>query len=129
MDIQTVGVVGAGVMGRGVAQTLAQTGHQVILLDLADEILDSAKQEIKGNIRTYNLFAKEKLAMSTDEILANITFSTDYELLAEVDFLVENATEKWKSRSRSISNSTRSAATTLSLPSTRRQFRSPVWRA
>lgn len=96
MDIQTVGVVGAGVMGRGVAQTLAQTGHQVILLDLADEILDSARQEIKGNIRTYNLFAKEKLTMSADEILANITFSTDYELLAEVDFLVENATEKWE---------------------------------
>jgi len=96
MDIQIVGVVGAGVMGRGVAQTLAQTGHQVILLDLADEILASAREEIRGNIRTYNLFAKEKLTMSTDEILANITFSTDYELLAEVDFLVENATEKWE---------------------------------
>lgn len=96
MDIQTVGVVGAGVMGRGVAQTLAQTGHQVVLLDLTDEILESARQEIKGNIRTYNLFAKEKLTMSADEILANITFSTDYELLAEVDFLVENATEKWE---------------------------------
>lgn len=96
MEIQTVGVVGAGVMGRGVAQTLAQTGHQVILLDLADEILNSAKQEIKRNIRTYNLFAKEKLTMSTDEILANITFSTDYGLLAAVDFLVENATEKWE---------------------------------
>lgn len=96
MKIQTVGVVGAGVMGRGVAQALAQTGHQVILVDLADAILASARNEIKANIRTYNLFAKTKLTMSTEEILANITFTTTYERLAEADFVVENATEKWE---------------------------------
>lgn len=96
MKIQTVGVVGAGVMGRGVAQALAQTGHQVILVDLADAILASARNEIKGNIRTYNLFAKTKLTMSTEEILANITFATAYDRLAEADFVVENATEKWE---------------------------------
>ena len=96
MSIQTVGVVGAGVMGRGVAQALAQTGHQVILLDISDEILESAKKEIKGNIRVYNLFADKKLSISTAQILSNITFSTDYELLANADFVVENATEKWE---------------------------------
>lgn len=96
MSIQTVGVVGAGVMGRGVAQALAQTGHQVILLDISDEILASAKKEIKGNIRVYNLFADKKLTISTAQILSNITFSTDYDLLANADFVVENATEKWE---------------------------------
>ena len=94
MSIQTVGVVGAGVMGRGVAQALAQTGHQVILLDISNEILASAKKEIKGNIRVYNLFAEKKLTISTAQILSNITFATDYELLANADFVVENATEK-----------------------------------
>ena len=58
MKMQTIGVVGAGVMGRGVAQALAQTGHQVILVDLAEPILASARNEINANIRTYNLFAK-----------------------------------------------------------------------
>ena len=96
MKIQIVGVVGAGVMGRGVAQALAQTGHQVILVDLSDEILASAKSEIKANIRVYNLFSKEKLTLSAEQILANITFSTDYTLLANADFVVENATEKWE---------------------------------
>ncbi|MCX6048531.1 MAG: 3-hydroxyacyl-CoA dehydrogenase NAD-binding domain-containing protein [Chloroflexi bacterium] len=96
MKIQTVGVVGAGVMGRGVAQALAQTGHQVILVDLSDAILANAKTEIKANIRVYNLFAKEKLALGANEILSNITFSTDYGRLAEADFVVENATEKWE---------------------------------
>lgn len=96
MKIQTVGVVGAGVMGRGVAQAVAQTGHRVILVDIADAILASAKSEIKANIRVYNLFAKEKLALGANQILSNITFTTDPELLAEADFVVENATEKWE---------------------------------
>lgn len=96
MDIQSVGVVGAGVMGRGVAQTLAQTGHRVVLLDLTDDILASAREEIRENIRIYNLFAQEKLTASAEAILNNITFATDYGLLAGVDFLVENATEKWE---------------------------------
>jgi 3-hydroxyacyl-CoA dehydrogenase len=39
MSIQTVGVIGAGVMGVGVAQNLAQAGYNVILVDIADDIL------------------------------------------------------------------------------------------
>ena len=39
MNIQTVGVVGAGVMGTGVAQNLAQAGFRVILLDISSDVL------------------------------------------------------------------------------------------
>jgi 3-hydroxybutyryl-CoA dehydrogenase len=60
MNIQVVGVVGAGVMGIGVAQNLAQTGYQVILVDISEAILESAEQEIKKNIRFQTLFNKEK---------------------------------------------------------------------
>ena len=95
MTIQTVGVVGAGVMGRGVAHALAETGHKVIILDLAEEILAKAKAEIKSNVRMYKLLTKDK-TVSVDDVLSRITFATDYELLAEVDYLVENATEKWE---------------------------------
>jgi 3-hydroxybutyryl-CoA dehydrogenase len=96
MNIQVVGVVGAGVMGRGVAQALAQTGHQVILLDISDTILNNARDEIKGNARMYALFAQGKSDFTADQILSQITFSTDYELLTEVDLVVENVTEKWE---------------------------------
>src|SRR3712207_4329572 len=51
MEIRTVGVVGAGVMGSGVGQNLAQTGHQVVLVDISDEILDRAREEIRKNLR------------------------------------------------------------------------------
>ena len=95
MNIQVVGVVGAGVMGVGVAQNLAQTGYQVILVDISEAILESAEQEIKKNIRFQTLFNKEKKVGSPDDILKKITFSTNYKLLDSADFVVENVTEKW----------------------------------
>ena len=60
MSIQTVGVVGAGVMGRGVSHALAESGHKVILLDLSEEILGSARNEIRSTVRMYSVFSKEK---------------------------------------------------------------------
>lgn len=94
MEIKTVGVIGAGVMGIGVSQNLAQTGHQVILLDVSDEILERAKQEIRNNIRFQNFFNKQNQSDSNN-ILDRINFSTDYSVLSKAEFIVENATEKW----------------------------------
>jgi 3-hydroxybutyryl-CoA dehydrogenase len=93
MDIKNVGVVGAGVMGRGVAQNLAQTGHDVVLVDVTEEILDAARSEIKSNIRLQGLF--NKAAKPAGNALDKIVFTTDYQLLGNVDFVVENAVEKW----------------------------------
>ncbi|MBW4569119.1 MAG: NAD-binding protein [Tolypothrix carrinoi HA7290-LM1] len=95
MNIQTVGVVGAGVMGIGVAQNLAQTGHQVILVDISENILDKAKQEIRNNIRFQGLFKKSERKETPDGIIEKIEFSTNYKNLENVDFVVENVTEKW----------------------------------
>lgn len=95
MDITVVGVIGAGVMGVGVAQNLAQTNHHIILLDLSAEILEHAREHIANNIRLERMFARNKDQESIDSILQRILFSTDYELLASAEFVVENATEKW----------------------------------
>ena len=95
MKIQLIGVVGAGVMGCGLAHALAQTGHNVILLDVSEEILDKAKAEIKSNLRLYRVLSPDKSSPIGD-VLSRITFSMDYEKLAGVDYLVENATEKWE---------------------------------
>jgi 3-hydroxybutyryl-CoA dehydrogenase len=94
MNIQTVGVIGAGVMGVGVAQNLAQTKHQVILIDISEEILAHAKQEIKNNIR-FQGFLKKSVEPA-ENTLQKITLTTDYQLLKEADFVVENVTEKWE---------------------------------
>ncbi|MEH2088578.1 3-hydroxyacyl-CoA dehydrogenase family protein [Nostoc sp.] len=95
MNIQTVGVVGAGVMGIGVAQNLAQTGHQVILVDISENTLDKAKHEIRNNIRFQGFFKKSDNTETPDSILNKIEFSTNYKLLENTDFVVENVTEKW----------------------------------
>lgn len=58
MNIQVVGVIGAGVMGIGVSQNLAQTGHHVLLLDISEEILERAKQEIRNSVRFQGFFNK-----------------------------------------------------------------------
>ncbi len=96
MDIHTIGVVGAGVMGVGVAQNLAQTGHRVILIDVADTILKHAEAEIRKNIRLQFMLSKEKGKESVNEILQRITFTQDNRLFTDVDFVIENATEKWE---------------------------------
>ena len=95
MNIQTVGVIGAGVMGVGVAQNLAQTGHHAVLLDISDDILERAKQEIKNNIRFQGFFNKNEKADRPDDILDKITFSSNYQFLEKAEFVVENVTEKW----------------------------------
>jgi 3-hydroxybutyryl-CoA dehydrogenase len=96
MNIQVVGVVGAGVMGVGVSQNLAQTDHQVILLDVSEEILERAKQQIKNNIRFQGFFKKGETAVSPDDMLHRIKFSTNYKFLEDAEFVIENTTEKWK---------------------------------
>lgn len=95
MAIQTVGVVGAGVMGTGVAQSLAQAGYRVLLLDISNEVLQRAQDEITKNIRFQRLFHKEQQE-SIATIVERITFTTDYAPFSEADFVIENVTEKWE---------------------------------
>ena len=88
-------------MGVGVAQSLAQTQHQVILVDVSDQILAKAKADIRNNLRLARMLSKSPTQSSAplggvDEILARITFTTDYAGLKDADFVVENVTEKWE---------------------------------
>jgi len=95
VDIKTIAVVGAGVMGTGVAQAAAQGGFDVLLLDVSDAVLEKARQQIAQQVRFYNLFARPAVALESDAVLARITFAKDYSALSGADFLVENVPEKW----------------------------------
>lgn len=96
MELKSVGVIGAGVMGTGLAQNLAQTRHHVILVDVSEKILNQAKQEIRNSVRFGGLFQKGQRAADPDEILGRIELTTDYQALEGADFVVENVTEKWE---------------------------------
>ncbi len=95
MTKQIVGVVGAGVMGVGVAQNLAQTGHKVILLDLTEDVLRKANEQIRNNIRFQRMVSKDSSQLSLEDAMEHITFTTDYAPFADADFVIENVIEKW----------------------------------
>ncbi|MFH2075604.1 MAG: 3-hydroxyacyl-CoA dehydrogenase NAD-binding domain-containing protein, partial [Pseudomonadota bacterium] len=92
--MQTLGVVGAGQMGNGIAQVAAYPGGvEVIMNDIADQFVDRGYDTISKNLD--RLVAKEKL--TTDQkkdILGRIRKSTRLEDMKNADFIVEAAIEK-----------------------------------
>jgi 3-hydroxybutyryl-CoA dehydrogenase len=97
MNIETVGVIGAGVMGAGVAQVLAQADYAVTLVDVSEAALARAEQDIKQGIRFHHLLRRDQGLKPLDAAtaVARITFTTDMQRLQEADFVIENVTEKW----------------------------------
>lgn len=96
MRFQTVGVIGAGVMGSGLAQTLADSGHTVILVDIAEQVLDQARQTIVNALRLQTMLKKTTRRESVASVLERIHCTTDYQRLRAADFVIENVTERWE---------------------------------
>jgi 3-hydroxybutyryl-CoA dehydrogenase len=88
-----IGVVGAGVMGVGVAQNLAQHGYEVVLVDRTEEILAGARAVIARNCRMNRLMGGP--ALDPDAILARITTAVGVEALDKASAVIENVTENW----------------------------------
>jgi 3-hydroxybutyryl-CoA dehydrogenase len=99
MEIKKVGVVGAGVMGIGVGQSLAQSGMEAVLVDVSQEVLDRARAEIRKNLRFQGMFQKDAKKEDPAAVLARIHYTTLLEELGDVDFVVENVPEKWEIKS------------------------------
>ncbi|WP_279388291.1 3-hydroxyacyl-CoA dehydrogenase family protein [Tumebacillus sp. BK434] len=91
-----VGVLGAGVMGSGVAQSAAQAGHEVIVVDLHEEVLAKSKASIYQNVRFAGFYQKDKQLESVDVVMPRLTFTTDYAALADAEIIVENVPEVWE---------------------------------
>jgi 3-hydroxybutyryl-CoA dehydrogenase len=91
--LKTIGVIGAGVIGTGLAQAVAQAGLRTLLIDTSDAILSAAKSKIQNTLRFQRLFQRDS-AINSHEVMARIETSTHYEVLREADFIVENVTEK-----------------------------------
>jgi 3-hydroxybutyryl-CoA dehydrogenase len=90
----TVGVVGAGLMGVGVAQSMAEHGHPVILVDHSPTALAGARQELERSVRMSRMLGRVKADAA--EIAELVTFTTELELISAADFVIENVTENWE---------------------------------
>ena len=93
MDIKTIGVVGAGTMGSGIAQVASQVaGFDVILNDIGQEFVDRGIATIDKNLQRQ--VDKERISADQKaDVLSRIRKSTDLADMKDVDFLIEAATE------------------------------------
>lgn len=93
MTIQTVGVVGSGTMGSGIAQTCVQHGFRVLLYDLNDAIVQKAFTQIKK--RLNRLVEKGKMEEQTfQDSISRIETCTDLSLMKACDLVIEAVSEK-----------------------------------
>ena len=85
---QKITVVGAGLMGSGIAQVSAQAGHQVVLRDVTEEALARGRSGIEASYARF--VAKGKLSQDdADAALARITTTTELDAAADSDVVVE----------------------------------------
>jgi len=98
MEIKSVGVVGAGTMGNGIAHVFARSGYNVVLCDVEDRFLQRALDTIGKNLEREA--SKGKITVEQkDAALGRIHTTIDREALATVDFVIEAATEKFEIKS------------------------------
>jgi 3-hydroxybutyryl-CoA dehydrogenase len=88
-----IAVVGAGLMGHGIAQAFAQKGFRVVLYDLSAEILQKALRNVEANLTTFVALGLEKESAVT-EILSRIDRTTELkDAVSGADFVTEAAPE------------------------------------
>ena len=91
-EIQTVGIVGAGTMGNGIAQACAVSGLKVVMVDISDAAVQKGIATVSGSLD--RLIKKEKMtAADKDAAMARIQGSTSYDDLKGAQLVIEAATE------------------------------------
>jgi len=90
--IMIVGVLGGGTMGSGIAQVAAKNGHQVVIVDLSEQILNKAKEQLSSIMA--RLVEKGKITQEqADQIKSNIAYSPDFHDFNECEIVIEAIVE------------------------------------
>jgi len=93
MEIQKIGVIGAGQMGNGIAHVLAIAGYNVLLNDISQEALDKGLDTVRKNMERQ--VSREKMTQTAmDDALARISPTLILTDLGQTDLVIEAATEK-----------------------------------
>ncbi|MFU1781748.1 3-hydroxyacyl-CoA dehydrogenase family protein [Haloarcula japonica] len=90
--VDTVGVVGAGTMGNGIAQVTATAGYDVVMRDVSEELVTAGFEEIQSSFET--LVARDTVTeQEAEAATARITGTTEMDDLADADLVIEAVTE------------------------------------
>ena len=91
-DVRVLGVVGSGLMGSGIVEVAARAGQRVVYVEASDELVESGRHRIESSMA--RAVERGKLdAKVSDETLARVSGTTDPNDLADVDLVIEAATE------------------------------------
>ena len=91
-DVRTVGVIGCGLMGSGIAEVAARAGQDAVVLETSDELVERGRQRIETS--TLRAVERNRLdAQEREAVLGRISLTTDVQDLADVDLVIEAATE------------------------------------
>ena len=94
MAIQTVGIIGAGTMGNGIAQACAVSGINVVMVDISDTAVQKGLSTVAGSLD--RLIKKEKISEADKAAaLSRIKVSTSYDDLKAAQLVIEAATENY----------------------------------
>ncbi|HHW37389.1 MAG TPA: 3-hydroxybutyryl-CoA dehydrogenase [Bacillales bacterium] len=85
-----IGVIGSGIMGNGIAQVIATSGYEVVLVDVNYDVLNKAKQTI---MKSLEKLAQRKQSILVDKILSRIEFTIDKNHLKNADVVIEAIVE------------------------------------
>ena len=95
MSITTVGIIGAGTMGNGIAQACAVKGIKVVMVDISEAAVQKGLATVSGSLD--RLIKKEKITQADkDAALACIQPSTSYDDLKAAQLVIEAATENYE---------------------------------
>ena len=91
-DIDTMGVVGAGQMGQGIAQVAVSSGYEVVLSDIDEDALEAAEANIADGLE--ELVARETMTdAERTEAIECLSSTTSLEAMSEVELVIEAVTE------------------------------------
>jgi 3-hydroxybutyryl-CoA dehydrogenase len=91
-EFRTIGVIGLGTMGAGIAEIFARNGYQVVGVELNDESLERGRQHIQHS--TDRAVKRGKLSADEQEALVGrVTFTTDISDVKDADLVVEAVVE------------------------------------
>ncbi|WP_266077517.1 3-hydroxyacyl-CoA dehydrogenase family protein [Haladaptatus caseinilyticus] len=91
-DIDSIGVIGAGTMGSGIAQVAATNGFDVVMRDIKDEFVENGFDTIESSLDRF--VGKDEMSRAeADEAVGRITGTTDLDDLADCDLVIEAAVE------------------------------------
>lgn len=94
MKFEKIAIIGAGIMGHGIAQIMAQGEKQVILTDISEPMLSSAQEKIHAGMQLLvdnGLYEQQAVEPALDRIF----YSSDLHAVADADLIIEVVPERW----------------------------------